>query len=483
MTSSSDVFSSISSTISKESSIVGSTMSVYGTIESIKDLTSSAKGEEGSSSTEKLTQTASFISNVSKVGNGFVTNLPPVGGVGGTASSVLGSVGAIGSLTSNTIRLGVRVGEAYRINRELEKVPEGAQYKREILESLSSHAKAKVVSSAVGVASDTLSVAGSFVPVVGPSASAVSVPVAILRIIAEHRIDGTLKKKLEKITEDYRKNNSGMIENPQAFRELLQAIKDQYAKVKIAKDGAEKAYQDAVKAYEKALETEKPLGTTFVRIGEASSTHNKAKTELQQMTDTLKECEAAKADLEAYEAALNLIRDLQPPREEIEAEGEREENISKLTRFSTMTNPESFAFFSETAIEHPTTRREDRVPPKMYDAFLTKTEPTPGKEPKQKIEDENEKQLGVFKMVQLSTLSSPELLAFSPETIPEYPTTTTHQDQETPKRVEDSPKKEKPKQKKENRPKIGSDNHKTSLFSDIYIPEALAFSSESLAYI
>ncbi len=270
---------------------------------------------------DKVTTTAAKVSKVTDIGNYAGAGISGVGGllhkttqVGLTtqaalaASGALCPAGAIIGLATDCITLALRSGHADKLRQELEKIPEGDgyQYKHDIIEACRTHAIRMATSSSIAVASDSIGVAGSFVPVLGLPATAIALSVAIVRIFAEKGMDKELKNALQLITDDYRKENPELVKNPQAFKDLYQVLKDAHTQTLAVKDQAQKDLDDVMAAHRK-LGLPKEGLPRVVKANEALFT---AEIALKQTEFDLQECETAMANFEAYENAFNLIPEL-----------------------------------------------------------------------------------------------------------------------------------------------------------------------------
>lgn len=327
-------------------SSITETTSLGGTIISMASSVRGAAGIVSKSSNlniEKAGQIFSTISHSSKTMNGFVSQSPTSSISQLHTMNILGPVGAITALAADGIALGMRSKKAMQLKNELEKLPLESQllWKRQVLEAMSEYANGMVKSSTVGVAADSLAVTGSFIPVVGGiPASIIGVSVAVLRVLAENQLDDKLREKLEKITEDYRNSHPTIIQHSAAFRELHQTLKDHYDQAVAKNDEAEKAYLNATKTYERTFGTVEEA-ESHLKLSEAATALNSTEHALQDMRATLQDYETEKANFDAYEQALLLIRDLEPKET---PQDERELGVVTATRLSTYTETESLAF-------------------------------------------------------------------------------------------------------------------------------------------
>ena len=407
-------------TTSNVSGAIGSFISAGKTAEAL-----SSEVSKNGASLIGASQGLSLVSHSSAIGEGVLNQLPSLTSAQFHATNILGPVGALTALTADTLTLAARSGNLAQLKEELEKLPPESQlqWKRQILEVMSSHASGMVKSSAVGVAAGTIAATGAFVPVVGGiPATIIGASVSILRFLAENNLTSELRDKLEKITDDYRSAHPTIIQHHTDFKDLHETLKNQLNQAVAERDKAEKAYLDGTKAYTQALGIAED-SIAHQRLSHAATVLQGCEVAVSDVTAYLEEYETSKANFDAYTQALLLLQELEPKETPI---GERETQAAVAARLSSFASAESIEFlpsseFSSEYVSKPsvgmtkTTRALKEIgitPNTQKPKTIEKTKPTVSSSPstkKEKAESVNLKQMSQFMAYGLEEFPSTDI--------------------------------------------------------------------------
>jgi hypothetical protein len=231
-----------------------------------------------------------------------------------TASAASGALGWVGTgtavigLGADLITMGMRSADADHFRKELAKIPQGDEHavRRAMTEAMYTRGKQLAISSGIGVASDVVGVAGSLVPVVGLPANVLAVSVAVIRIFAEKGIDKRLLEKLKTIVADYEKQNPGLTKDVQAFKDLRKVLENACTKAEEERTQAKENYKKEIANYEQLGRPQ----SLIPRLEAARFEVQLKEANVKQTQFDLNECIEASFNLEAYNDARGLIKEL-----------------------------------------------------------------------------------------------------------------------------------------------------------------------------
>lgn len=280
----------------------------------------------------KPLQAASVGVKTTKLTDKMLSELSPSTTAELSGTDCIDPIGALSALVVDTMNLIIRSGRAHELTKELEKLPWDTQllWRRQILEARAAHAKGVAKTSLAGALGHAGSVIGAFVPVVGLPITLIGNTIGILKFFAEKNINSELKRKLERITDDYRRSHPNIIQHHEAFTELHETLKNHHKQAVLDKATAEKdllkahkLIRDATNASEQA-DAQEELSLAQEALACAGPA-------LEDATRHLEHYERSKANFDAYTQALLLIRELEfkeTPRDQRETQSTKMERLS-----------------------------------------------------------------------------------------------------------------------------------------------------------
>ncbi len=219
-----------------------------------------------------------------------------------------GLIGAVITTARDGVEAAERGAELYKLTTLLNELDEN-EFAHQIVEAQQNYAKKMLAVKGVSLLVDGLTIAAmSGVPIGALPISILHLAYFGLSIAYEKSAADKLKKTLQGIVEEYEKQNSKIIQDKPGFKAEHQTLKAEFEQAKAEKERTAAALIKATEAYRKGYLS----GGSLQKQQAAQKADVEAEQALQVIEVRSKAWEKANVDFEAYEAAKDLILELDP---------------------------------------------------------------------------------------------------------------------------------------------------------------------------